>query len=99
MEPAGCVNIGSLTSALPVIPYRKLTDLHYISKGGFGTVFRAQHSDWRTTVESWWINGNMWASTPSYRCALVCLSVAFWLLFLCVSWLRGTGGAVLNEDN
>ncbi|XP_036452987.1 receptor-interacting serine/threonine-protein kinase 2-like [Colossoma macropomum] len=50
MEPAGCVNIGSLTSALPVIPYRKLTDLHYISKGGFGTVFRAQHSDWRTTV-------------------------------------------------
>ncbi|KAL7879538.1 hypothetical protein SRHO_G00017920 [Serrasalmus rhombeus] len=50
MEPAGCVNIGSLTSALPVIPYRKLTDLHYISKGGFGTVFRAQHCDWRTTV-------------------------------------------------
>uniref|UniRef100_A0A3B1KH58 Receptor-interacting serine/threonine-protein kinase 2 n=1 Tax=Astyanax mexicanus TaxID=7994 RepID=A0A3B1KH58_ASTMX len=51
MEPAmGCVNIGSLTSALPVIPYRKLTDLHYISKGGFGTVFRALHSDWRTTV-------------------------------------------------
>lgn len=44
------MNIGSLTSALPVIPYRKLTDLHYISKGGFGTVFRAQHSDWRTTV-------------------------------------------------
>ncbi|XP_026854126.2 receptor-interacting serine/threonine-protein kinase 2 [Electrophorus electricus] len=50
MEHPGCVNIGSLTSALPVIPYRKLTDLHYISKGGFGTVFRAQHSDWRTTV-------------------------------------------------
>ncbi|XP_076828097.1 receptor-interacting serine/threonine-protein kinase 2 [Brachyhypopomus gauderio] len=50
MEQTGCVNIGSLTSTLPVIPYRKLTDLHYISKGGFGTVFRAQHSDWRTTV-------------------------------------------------
>ncbi|XP_026062628.1 receptor-interacting serine/threonine-protein kinase 2-like isoform X1 [Carassius auratus] len=50
MEHAGCVNICSLTSTLPVIPYRKLTDLHYISKGGFGTVFRAQHSDWRTTV-------------------------------------------------
>ncbi|XP_066537252.1 receptor-interacting serine/threonine-protein kinase 2 [Hoplias malabaricus] len=50
MESAGCVNIGRLTSTLPVIPYRKLTDLHYISKGGFGTVFRAQHSDWRTTV-------------------------------------------------
>ncbi|KAI5612637.1 receptor-interacting serine/threonine-protein kinase 2, partial [Silurus asotus] len=47
---AGCVNLCSLTSTLPVIPYRKLTDLHYISKGGFGTVFRAQHSDWRTTV-------------------------------------------------
>ncbi|KAM4605653.1 receptor-interacting serine/threonine-protein kinase 2 [Polymixia lowei] len=46
----GCVNIGSLTSTLPVIPYQKLTDLHYLSKGGFGTVFKAQHSDWRTTV-------------------------------------------------
>ncbi|XP_065125301.1 receptor-interacting serine/threonine-protein kinase 2-like [Paramisgurnus dabryanus] len=50
MEHTGCVNICSLTSTLPVIPYRKLTDLHYISKGGFGTVFRALHSDWRTTV-------------------------------------------------
>ncbi|XP_027004420.1 receptor-interacting serine/threonine-protein kinase 2 isoform X1 [Tachysurus fulvidraco] len=50
MDQAGCVNLCSLTSTLPVIPYRKLTDLHYISKGGFGTVFRAQHSDWRTTV-------------------------------------------------
>ncbi|XP_030629103.1 receptor-interacting serine/threonine-protein kinase 2 [Chanos chanos] len=50
MEHTGCVNICSLTSTLPVIPYRKLTDLHYLSKGGFGTVFKAQHSDWRTTV-------------------------------------------------
>ncbi|GAA6101176.1 receptor-interacting serine/threonine-protein kinase 2 isoform X1 [Tachysurus ichikawai] len=50
MDQGGCVNLCSLTSTLPVIPYRKLTDLHYISKGGFGTVFRAQHSDWRTTV-------------------------------------------------
>ncbi|KAM3866034.1 receptor-interacting serine/threonine-protein kinase 2 [Diretmus argenteus] len=53
MEPCaatGCVNIGSLTSTLPVIPYQKLTDLYYLSKGGFGTVFKAQHSDWRTTV-------------------------------------------------
>lgn len=46
----GCVNIGNLTSTLPVIPYQKLTDLYYLSKGGFGTVFKAQHSDWRTTV-------------------------------------------------
>nr|XP_015210005.1 PREDICTED: receptor-interacting serine/threonine-protein kinase 2 [Lepisosteus oculatus] len=50
MEHSGCVNICSLTSTLPVIPYQKLTDLHYLSRGGFGTVFRAQHSDWRTTV-------------------------------------------------
>ncbi|XP_044074144.1 receptor-interacting serine/threonine-protein kinase 2 isoform X2 [Siniperca chuatsi] len=53
MEPSaalGCVNIGSLTSTLPVIPYQKLTDLYYLSRGGFGTVFKAQHSDWRTTV-------------------------------------------------
>lgn len=47
---AGCVNIGTLTSTLPVIPYQKLTDLYYLSRGGFGTVFKAQHSDWRTTV-------------------------------------------------
>ncbi|KAM9845336.1 receptor-interacting serine/threonine-protein kinase 2 [Aulostomus maculatus] len=53
MEPQaamGCVNIGSLISTLPVIPYQKLTDLYYLSRGGFGTVFKAQHSDWRTTV-------------------------------------------------
>ncbi|XP_076601237.1 receptor-interacting serine/threonine-protein kinase 2 isoform X1 [Chaetodon auriga] len=53
MEPSaamGCMNIGSLTSTLPVIPYQKLTDLYYLSRGGFGTVFKAQHSDWRTTV-------------------------------------------------
>ncbi|KAL6104264.1 ripk2 [Pungitius sinensis] len=53
MEPCaavGCVNMGSLTSTLPVIPYQKLTDLYYLSRGGFGTVFKAQHSDWRTTV-------------------------------------------------
>ncbi|XP_041805060.1 receptor-interacting serine/threonine-protein kinase 2-like isoform X2 [Chelmon rostratus] len=53
MEPSaamGCMNIGNLTSTLPVIPYQKLTDLYYLSRGGFGTVFKAQHSDWRTTV-------------------------------------------------
>lgn len=53
MEPCaatGCLNIGSLVSTLPVIPYQKLTDLYYLSRGGFGTVFKAQHSDWRTTV-------------------------------------------------
>ncbi|XP_072219635.1 receptor-interacting serine/threonine-protein kinase 2-like [Leuresthes tenuis] len=53
MEPhaaTGYVNIGSLTSTLPAIPYQKLTDLYYLSRGGFGTVFKAQHSDWRTTV-------------------------------------------------
>lgn len=52
MEPqaaTGCLNLGSL-STLPVIPYQKLTDLYYLSRGGYGTVFKAQHSDWRTTV-------------------------------------------------
>lgn len=52
MEPpaaAGCVNLGSLSS-LPVIPYQKLTDLYFLNRGGYGTVFKAQHSDWRTTV-------------------------------------------------
>ncbi|KAF3858735.1 hypothetical protein F7725_011936, partial [Dissostichus mawsoni] len=36
MEPypaVGCVNIGSLTSTLPVIPCQKLTDLYYLSRG------------------------------------------------------------------
>ena len=46
----GCVNLGTLTSTLPVIPYQKLTDLQYLSRGAFGTVFRAQHADWRTPV-------------------------------------------------
>ncbi|KAM8838729.1 receptor-interacting serine/threonine-protein kinase 2 [Synchiropus picturatus] len=46
----GCLNLDSLTSTLPLIPYQKLTDLYYLSRGGFGTVFKAQHSDWRTTV-------------------------------------------------
>ncbi|KAK6310396.1 hypothetical protein J4Q44_G00184510 [Coregonus suidteri] len=46
----GCVNLCCLTNTLPVIPYQKLTNLHYLSKGGFGTVFMAQHSDWQTTV-------------------------------------------------
>lgn len=53
MEPqaaTGCLNLGSLVSTLPVIPYQKLTDLYYLSGGAFGTVFKAQHSDWRTTV-------------------------------------------------
>ncbi|KAJ8276905.1 hypothetical protein GJAV_G00069220 [Gymnothorax javanicus] len=50
MEHSGCVNMCNLTSTLPVIPHWKLTDLHYLSRGGFGTVFKAQHSDWRTTV-------------------------------------------------
>lgn len=53
MEPhaaTGCVNVGCLTSTLAEIPYQKLTDLYYLSRGGFGTVFKAQHCDWRTTV-------------------------------------------------
>ncbi|CAL9688910.1 unnamed protein product [Knipowitschia caucasica] len=51
MEPqAGCLNLCSLVSTLPVIPYQKLTDLYHLSAGAFGTVFKAQHSDWRTPV-------------------------------------------------
>ncbi|KAM9790838.1 receptor-interacting serine/threonine-protein kinase 2-like isoform X2 [Syngnathus typhle] len=46
----GYLNVDCLTSTLPVIPCQKLTDLSYLSRGGFGTVFKAQHSDWRTTV-------------------------------------------------
>jgi len=44
------LNIACLTSTLPVIPYQKLTDLRHLGNGGFGTVFKAQHSDWRATV-------------------------------------------------
>ncbi|XP_037131383.1 receptor-interacting serine/threonine-protein kinase 2-like isoform X2 [Syngnathus acus] len=46
----GYLNVDCLTSTLPVIPCQKLTDLSYLSRGAFGTVFKAQHSDWRTTV-------------------------------------------------
>ncbi|KAM9322442.1 receptor-interacting serine/threonine-protein kinase 2 isoform 2-T2 [Pholidichthys leucotaenia] len=49
-QTTGCVDIGSLTSTLPVIPQHKLTDLYYLGGGGFGTVFKGKHSDWRTTV-------------------------------------------------
>ncbi|XP_028328653.1 receptor-interacting serine/threonine-protein kinase 2 [Gouania willdenowi] len=46
----GCMDTGCLSSTLPEIPYQKLTDLYYLNKGGFAQVFKAQHSDWRTTV-------------------------------------------------
>ncbi|XP_049603734.1 receptor-interacting serine/threonine-protein kinase 2 isoform X2 [Syngnathus scovelli] len=46
----GYLNVDCLTSTLPVIPCQKLIDLSYLSRGAFGTVFKAQHSDWRTTV-------------------------------------------------
>ncbi|KAG7277410.1 hypothetical protein CRUP_033365 [Coryphaenoides rupestris] len=44
------LNIACLTSTLPVIPYQKLTDLRHLGNGGFGAVFKAQHSNWRTSV-------------------------------------------------
>ncbi|XP_078396834.1 receptor-interacting serine/threonine-protein kinase 2 isoform X2 [Cetorhinus maximus] len=50
MECSRGSNFSSISSILDVVPYQKLVDLHYISKGGYGVVFRAQHSDWRMTV-------------------------------------------------
>ncbi|XP_041046438.1 receptor-interacting serine/threonine-protein kinase 2 isoform X1 [Carcharodon carcharias] len=50
MECSRGSNFSNISSILDVVPYQKLVDLHYISKGGYGVVFRAQHSDWRMTV-------------------------------------------------
>ncbi|XP_072324066.1 receptor-interacting serine/threonine-protein kinase 2 [Scyliorhinus torazame] len=50
MESSRGSSFSSIASILDVVPYQKLVDLHYISKGGYGVVFRAQHSDWRMTV-------------------------------------------------
>ncbi|XP_038665027.1 receptor-interacting serine/threonine-protein kinase 2 [Scyliorhinus canicula] len=50
MESSRGSSFSSISSILDVVPYQKLVDLHYISKGGYGVVFRAQHSDWRMTV-------------------------------------------------
>ncbi|GCC31700.1 receptor-interacting serine/threonine-protein kinase 2 isoform X1 [Chiloscyllium punctatum] len=50
MECSRGSSFSSISSILDVVPYQKLVDLHYISKGSYGVVFRAQHSDWRMTV-------------------------------------------------
>ncbi|XP_053415128.1 receptor-interacting serine/threonine-protein kinase 2 isoform X2 [Nycticebus coucang] len=41
---------GTICSALPAIPYRKLADLRYLSRGASGTVSSARHADWRIQV-------------------------------------------------
>lgn len=40
----------AICSALPPIPYHKLADLHYLSRGASGTVSSARHADWRVRV-------------------------------------------------
>ncbi|XP_039096520.1 receptor-interacting serine/threonine-protein kinase 2 isoform X1 [Hyaena hyaena] len=39
-----------ICSALPTIPYHKLADLRYLSRGASGTVSSARHADWRVRV-------------------------------------------------
>ncbi|EHH64285.1 Receptor-interacting serine/threonine-protein kinase 2, partial [Macaca fascicularis] len=41
---------GGPCSALPTIPYHKLADLRYLSRGASGTVSSARHADWRVQV-------------------------------------------------
>uniref|UniRef100_UPI00398E8343 receptor-interacting serine/threonine-protein kinase 2 isoform X2 n=1 Tax=Pristiophorus japonicus TaxID=55135 RepID=UPI00398E8343 len=50
MECSRGSSYSAISSILDVVPYQKLVDLHYISRGGYGVVFRAQHSDWRIAV-------------------------------------------------
>lgn len=50
MECTEGSNYPSISSILDVVPYQKLVDLHYISRGGYGVVYRARHSDWRIDV-------------------------------------------------
>ncbi|XP_048214726.1 receptor-interacting serine/threonine-protein kinase 2 isoform X2 [Perognathus longimembris pacificus] len=40
----------AICSALPTIPYHKLADLRYLSRGASGTVSSARHADWRVQV-------------------------------------------------
>ncbi|XP_023401622.1 receptor-interacting serine/threonine-protein kinase 2 isoform X2 [Loxodonta africana] len=44
------MNGEAICSALPTIPYQKLADLRYLSRGASGTVSSARHSDWRVQV-------------------------------------------------
>ncbi|KAM4823487.1 receptor-interacting serine/threonine-protein kinase 2 [Urocitellus parryii] len=44
------MNGEAICSALPTIPYRKLADLCYLSRGASGTVSSARHADWRVQV-------------------------------------------------
>ncbi|KAJ7415221.1 Receptor-interacting serine/threonine-protein kinase 2 [Pitangus sulphuratus] len=41
---------GAISYALPSIPSSKLSDLHFISRGAYGTVSAARHADWRVPV-------------------------------------------------
>ncbi|XP_050173479.1 receptor-interacting serine/threonine-protein kinase 2 [Myiozetetes cayanensis] len=41
---------GTISYALPSIPSSKLSDLHFISRGAYGTVSAARHADWRVPV-------------------------------------------------
>ncbi|XP_036597789.1 receptor-interacting serine/threonine-protein kinase 2 [Trichosurus vulpecula] len=40
----------AISSSLPTIPYYKLADLRFLSRGASGTVYSARHSDWRVQV-------------------------------------------------
>ncbi|XP_066873147.1 receptor-interacting serine/threonine-protein kinase 2 isoform X2 [Kogia breviceps] len=44
------MNEEAICSALPTIPYHKLADLRYLSRGASGTVSSARHADWRVQV-------------------------------------------------
>uniref|UniRef100_G1SFM3 Receptor-interacting serine/threonine-protein kinase 2 n=1 Tax=Oryctolagus cuniculus TaxID=9986 RepID=G1SFM3_RABIT len=44
------MNEDAICSALPTIPYHKLADLRYLSRGASGTVSSARHADWRVQV-------------------------------------------------
>ncbi|XP_044539765.1 receptor-interacting serine/threonine-protein kinase 2 [Gracilinanus agilis] len=40
----------AISSSLPTIPYHKLADLRFLSRGASGTVSSARHADWRIQV-------------------------------------------------
>ncbi|KAM5281218.1 receptor-interacting serine/threonine-protein kinase 2 [Ctenodactylus gundi] len=44
------MNGEAICSALPAIPYHKLADVRYLSRGASGTVSSARHADWRVQV-------------------------------------------------
>ncbi|NXM59459.1 RIPK2 kinase, partial [Illadopsis cleaveri] len=57
---------GVLSCGLPSIPFSKLPDLRFISRGAYGTVSAARHADWRVPVALKCLQGPLLDSDRNY---------------------------------